>query len=203
MADEKIIQIESDFDGYTLALTNQGRLFAAKGNSDCLYWKELELPDLKKSKPRQAKESGYSEEFLDFWSVYPKGHGGSKKEAANQWEKRLSEVEHIERPDEFDSIFKGLNRYIKFIEATGQHIKHPATFLGPNKHYLNDFTIPDSVVKKNRVKQEWEKIPDNDNHLIGFIEKHGFKKGDRMETAFDTRNRLRSEIRARILAEDE
>ena len=170
-------------------------------NSDVTY-----TVTKKKPKPRaQSKQEWYSDDFLDFWSIYPKGHGGNKKEAYRQYKARILEGFRIDADNKpvHEQIISGTRKYAGYIKATGQHVKHPATFLGPNKHYLNDFTIPDSVVKKNRVKQEWEKIPEKDCHLIAFIEKWGYKKCGPNETVFDTRNRLRSEIRARILAEDE
>jgi len=203
MADEKIQQIleDSSNDGRLFALTNSGRILHLHMNEMATdwIWSSIELPELNKPKPRaQAKESAYSEEFLHFWSIYPRGHGGSKKEAYRQWCARLTEDSKL-----YDyMMINGAGRYAEYIKATGQHVKHPATFLGRDKHYLNDFTIPESAKRQNRVKQDWEKIPENDNHLAGFIEQYGFKQGhDRMDKVFDTRKKLQAQIKQRI--EDE
>jgi len=153
----------------------------------------------KKAKPRaQAKESGYSEAFEHIWSVYPKGNKGSKQAAYRQYLLRLSEVDN--EHDYADVIEDGVMAYKRLIIATDQYIQHMSTFLGRDKHYLNDFTIPDSVKRQNRVKQEWEKLPENDNHLMGFAKKHGFKINGQ-DSVFDSRRKLQQQIRERIEAE--
>jgi len=193
MPNEKIIQLSTtERDLY--ALTNQGRIFYDNRDGT---WHEVDLPELNKTKPRaQAKESGYSDGFLEFWTIYPKGHGGSKKEAFKQYKARMKEGDP-EFYDTYISMRNGAVEYARFIKATGQHVKHPATFLGRDKHYLNDYTIPDNVRKKAREKQPWEFIPEDDNKLIGFAKQHGFKI-DGMKTPFDNRVKLRQQIKDRI-----
>ena len=201
MADEKIIQITEE-QGYITALTNQGRIFISNGKSANLNltWNEVVLPPLNKPKPRaQAKESAYSEDFIDFWSFYPKGHGGSKKEAYRQYKERVLEGFRIDGKDApvHEQIMKGVIKYAGYIKATGQHVKHPATFLGRDKHYLNDYTIPESAKRHNRVKQEWEKIPENEHLIFDWAKKHSFKVNGQ-DSIFDTKRKIQAQIKQRI-----
>jgi len=157
----------------------------------------------KPKKRREIKQEGYTDDFINLWTLYNFKGKGSKQDAFKQYNLRLDEFKGSDAKQAYayEEMVYGIKAYEKFINATEQFSMQMCRFLGKSKHYKNDWSIPDNVVKKNRVKQEWEKIPDNDNHLIGFIEKYGFKKCSSGETVFDTRNRLRSEIRARIDSE--
>jgi len=158
----------------------------------------------KKRKPRsQAKESAYSAGFLGFWSGWKAKGKGSKQDAYKQFTARFNGInEMIDRHNLYHKMVEGRDNYLRFCRETGQFSMQVCRFLGKGKHYLNDYTIPDSAKRQNRVKQEWEVIPENDNHLAGFIEKHGFKQGhDRMDKVFDTRRKLQAQIKQRI--EDE
>jgi len=156
----------------------------------------------KPKKLRETKQEGYSEGFLELWSIYSLKGKGSKQAAFRQYKARMAETTDKNYYHSHQQMKRGMHKYVFFIKETGQYSMHMSTFLGRDKHYLNDFTIPDSVVKKNRVKQDWETIPENENHILAFIEKHGFKKCTQGETTKHVINRLRSEIRARILAEE-
>ena len=195
MANEKIIQVTTT-NSHLYSLTNHGRLFVV--GSDDVEWSEIPLPPLNKTKPRaQAKESAYSEDFEKLWSIYPDGAKGSKKAANAQYVNRISLSSYS--PAVYIEIEEGIKKYKSFIESTGQYLMHMSKFIGKDEHYLNDYTIPDSAKRQNRVKQEWEIIPENDNHLAAFIEKHGFKQGhDRMDKVFDTRRKLQAQIKQRI-----
>ena len=92
------------------------------------------------AKPKGSTELIYDSKFQAIWKDYPKGHGGNKAKAYIAYQKRLSETK---RPLELMvNIHAAVIKYSDFIKATGQSIKHPATFFGPERHYLNDFTPP-------------------------------------------------------------
>lgn len=120
----------------------------------------------KKPKPRkEAKAEGYSDGFLEFWRMYPTGHGGSKKTASIQYEARVLEGLRITGDNEpvHQNIVNGLVNYKKFIKATKRHVKMPETFLGKKKHYEDDFTIPDSAKQQSKIK-----LPYNNDDLQDF-----------------------------------
>jgi hypothetical protein len=154
----------------------------------------------KPPKPRkEAKAEGYTEHFMKLWSKYPKGHSGSKAATYRQYRARLEQHDHS--GDEFSLMFQGLDRYIKYIEATRYSVKSSETFFGRDRHYTSPFEITDRLKKQNRVKQPWEFIPENDNKWDQFIKDHGFKKPDRMATTDQVKRDLQKQIRARIEAE--
>jgi hypothetical protein len=159
--------------------------------------------ELTKKKPKarpQAKPEGYSEDFIDFWSIYPKGHGGSKKEAYRQYAIRLSEYDSGYGVDAIIlDIYRSAEKYAIKIKATHSEafIMHPATFLGRDKHYLNDFTVSASAIRQNREKQDWEKIPENDATWMDFAEEHGFKING-SDSVFDNKIKLQRQIKDRI-----
>lgn len=195
MPDEKIIQIMSS-RYQDMCLTNQGRIFERRVTelTKITSWVEIDLPPLNKPKPRaQAKESAYSEEFGLLWAMY--GKKGNKKAACRQYELRIKEAPYS--PAVYMEIEDGIKKYNKYIDATDQFKKNMETFLGRDKHYLNDFTIPDSAKRQNRVKQEWEFIPENDHLVFDWAKKHGFKV-DGLDKIFDTRCKLKTQIKERI-----
>jgi len=198
MIDEKVVGMTSSGDGDVFCWTNHGRMFEWQYLDGDRAWEEMTLPDLKKSKPRQAKESGYTEDFEELWSIYPKGNKGSKQAAFRSYQARINENFSYPTHQEIEI---GILNYKDYIKATGQYMQHMSTFLGRDKHYLNDYTIPEQAKRQNRVKQEWETIPENENAWLSFIEKHGFKKPDRMATIFETKQSLQRQIKQRI--EDE
>ena len=76
------------------------------------------------------------------WSCYPKRPNNSKATAKRAWDARMA--------DGVDPavLVDGVRRYAAYIEATDtapQFVKLASTFLGPDEHYLSDFTLPESV----------------------------------------------------------
>jgi len=188
MADEKIIQIQES-EGVLSALTNQGRLFKQITSSGSV-WREIELPDLKKPKQRaQAKQEGYSEPFEKFWKEYPKDHGGNKGKAYKQWAKRILEGGIPNASSIVWQMVNGMRNYTKFVEATGQTLKHPATFIGPDRFYLDDFTIPDSAKQKNKLK-----LPYDDNALDAFAVDHKLSRPRTGELGREYRARIQPDL---------
>lgn len=85
-----------------------------------------------------AKASGYSDEFERAWMAYPSRTGHSKAEAFKAWKARIADGEAVE------TILRGINRYAAYCEANHtdpRFVKHAATFFGPGRHYLNDWTV--------------------------------------------------------------
>ena len=159
-----------------------------------MYPSECEtIYEVTKKKPKerkQATQEGYGKEFLDFWDFYPKGHGGSKKKAFRQWCARLTE-----NPKLYDYVLiNGATMYEIYIKATGQHVMHPATFLGRDKHYLNDFTIPDSAKQANKIK-----LPYADDDLWDFARANDLRQPRPAETFSGYRKSLQKELDNREL----
>lgn len=85
-----------------------------------------------------AKPSGYSVDFEQAWMAYPSRTGHSKAEAFKAWKARLADGEAVQ------TILDGVNRYATYCEANHtepRFVKHAATFFGPDRHYLNDWTV--------------------------------------------------------------
>ena len=107
----------------------------------------------KKPKPRAAKKFEYPDWFEYLWAHYPCTKGGNKKKALAVIKQRMDEDSFA-----YDKIVQGLDEYKRYIEATGRYPKLPETFFGPDKHYENDWTIPDSARKSA--------IPRNDDEMV-------------------------------------
>lgn len=75
-------------------------------------------------------------DFEKLWQMYPKRPGANKSQALKAWNARLKEGAGIEE------MQRGVYRYGEYCKAMNvdsQYIKHAATFLGPDKHYLSDW----------------------------------------------------------------
>lgn len=91
-----------------------------------------------RSEQSRAKSSGYSVDFEQAWMAYPSRTGHSKAEAFKAWRARLADGETAE------TILQGIGRYAAYCEANHtepRFVKHAATFFGPDRHYLNDWTV--------------------------------------------------------------
>jgi len=142
----------------------------------------------KKSKPRaQAKDTGYSKEFNDLWSKYPKGHCGSKKATSRKFMARLAEVGCFDT--EYKAMFNGVARYALYIEATGYSVKSSETFFGRDRHYTNPFEITDNLKKQNRLK-----LPRADDDLMEFARKHELRMPKPAETFIGYRKSLQLQL---------
>lgn len=85
-----------------------------------------------------AKPSGYTTDFEQAWMAYPSRTGHSKAEAFKAWKARLADGEAVQ------TILDGVSRYATYCEANHtepRFVKHAATFFGPDRHYLNDWTV--------------------------------------------------------------
>jgi hypothetical protein len=99
----------------------------------------------KKKKSARATPDGYSAEFEEAWRVYPKRPGANKKASFKAWSARIaSGVEP-------QLMLTGSARYAAYCAANNtdpQYIKQPATFFGPDHHYLSDWTPTNSTGKQ-------------------------------------------------------
>lgn len=104
---------------------------------------EPESPKEPKAKSRAAKKAvNYSDEFEELWQARPRRLGPENKaEAFRVYTTRINQGESHE------NMLNGVKRYKRFLEHRGkiksEYVKMLSTFLGPNKHYLDDFEIPD------------------------------------------------------------
>ena len=94
------------------------------------------------SKRKRAKTTSPEDpEFEKAWSLYPKRGGSDPKEKARKaWRARVHEG-----ADPLIMI-AGIERYAAYVRAVEweetQYVKQAATFFGPDKHFLDQWTIP-------------------------------------------------------------
>lgn len=82
-------------------------------------------------------DDGYSPEFQAAWDSYPRRTGQSKSEAFKAWKARIQDGT---TPEQMQA---GTARYAAYCEANhteARFVKHAATFFGPDRHFLNDWT---------------------------------------------------------------
>jgi hypothetical protein len=94
-----------------------------------------------------------SEIFLTAWSEYPKRAGDNpRKRAWKAWRTRHAQG-HTE-----DELLAGVRRYADFVRATGkegtEYVKQAATFFGPDKAFLEAWTLPTSASAVSRDARE-------------------------------------------------
>lgn len=81
----------------------------------------------------------YPEAFEQAWIAYPSRSGQSKAGALKAWQAR------IKAGDTPEAMTEGVRRYADYCEVTKteqRFIKHAATFFGPDRHFLTDWTPP-------------------------------------------------------------
>ena len=103
-------------------------------------------PPFKRAKV--GKPGDYSSDFEEAWAEYPPRPGHSKAEAWKAWKARLQGGETVE------VMTDGIRRYAAYVKACGtepQFVKHASTFLGPDMHYLNDWSPPKATPSNNSV----------------------------------------------------
>jgi len=86
----------------------------------------------------------YSEDFENFWSIYPRRI--EKRRAYRAWQARLKEGT---LPDLLITCAQNYEKYVRLRGTEERYIKHPATFLGPD-HPYEDWKEPppDSSIPK-------------------------------------------------------
>lgn len=94
--------------------------------------------------PPKGESEEYSADFLLLWNAYPKKAGeNNKRKAYNAFKARLRDG------IAFDVMFEGVKRYRQHMIETGKegtdYVKMTATFLGPNRHFLDEYNAPAAV----------------------------------------------------------
>jgi uncharacterized protein YdaU (DUF1376 family) len=93
-----------------------------------------------KRKKEKRKDSGssYSTEFEQWWDGYPRKV--EKRTAFKAWKARLRAGAVIE------DLTIGRDRYLAYCQATGFEVKYPATFLGPDEYWKEEYSVPQKTV---------------------------------------------------------
>lgn len=93
-------------------------------------------------------KSPEDDNFDKFWAIYPKRPGANKLQTRKQWETRLKQGAFAE-----EMIYGAMRyaAYCKALKTEAQYIKQAATFVGPNKHYMSEW----SAVSKQNARKDW------------------------------------------------
>jgi hypothetical protein len=106
-----------------------GRVRAQSGPSEGPREKQLSS---------KAERKEMSAAFLRAWSLYPKRPNNNRQKAWQAWSARLTAGETEA------ALLSGTTAYAAYCaarETPGEYIKQAATFYGPNRHYLDDYTV--------------------------------------------------------------
>jgi hypothetical protein len=98
--------------------------------------------------PAKMKRNDYPAAFEEAWKAYPSRPGANKRATFKAWAARIKAGVIAE------TMLEGARAYASYIQATGQHMKLPETFFGPDEHYRNDWTPPE-VAKKPAGGGAW------------------------------------------------
>lgn len=130
--------------------------------------------------PESSEKENYDIQFEEFWKDYPRKI--EKKTAFKQWKIRIKEG-HTHT--ELITSSKNYKEVCRIQGTQENYIKHPATFLGPNKPFLDYLTMP-KVTPPVRAKHPSQ---------IGFAEPSEFKGGGKggILTPAEVQKRLRGE----------
>lgn len=102
----------------------------------------------------RRKNISESPVFLEAWALYPKRPNNNRAEAWEAWSARLKAGESE------SAMLDGTRAYLAWVVGTGtepKYVKQAATFYGPKRHYLNDYTIPAtelSLIQGGQVNEE-------------------------------------------------
>ena len=145
------------------------------------------LLEAKKPKPRSANTIVYSAEFLEVWEMYPKRSGSNpKRKAYSAYNARVDYPDEATFQAELTDIYHGVKRYARFCKEANvqpQYILQTATFLGPDKRYLEDWTIPTQA----------ETMPKSNDELVAWSANKGFRSPQPGES-FDTYRRAVTQL---------
>ena len=101
-------------------------------------------------KPKKAAPS--DSVFDEAWLLYPKRPGASKAESLKAWTARVKAG--VDRTVMLEGV-KRYSAYCKAVIEDPSFIKQPATFFGPNEHYLSDWTLPDQPKAMKKEDKSW------------------------------------------------
>lgn len=126
--------------------------------------------------PTRVSANKFSDEFESVWKIYPKRAGGNSKQTA--WKAWSARIKSGVAPQE---IFEGVQRYAKFVAATGklntEFVKQGATFFGPAQHYAEPWDLPSQFsgasqhgqissesVAVRQIREAFERMEQNEGH---------------------------------------
>lgn len=119
-------------------------------------------------------------DFNQFWSIYPKKV--ARKPAESAWNRLSADKQQTAYAD----IGKG--RYSGTEKA---FIPNAAT-------YINQERWEDEIIEQPRQKEEWEKMPRDDDELVRWAIKWGFPQPKSHDTFFQYRQTLTHKIKQRL-----
>ncbi len=137
---------------------------------------------------RSSTDKTYTDDFMAAWSPYPKRAGNNSKiDAFKSFNARLKEGEDAQ------DMISGINRYAAYINATGklktEYVMMAATFFGPSKHYLQEWTLP----KGDKMLL---KLPYLNEELDKFALEHRLRKPGAGQTYPEYRKSLQLQVDA-------
>lgn len=147
---------------------------------------------------KRTGKGGYTQEFEEFWSHYPKRV--EKQKAFRCWTARINK-----KVNPKDMIFAAIN-YTKHCEANvteQRYIKNPSTFLGPDepyKDYINYFPLQSvNQAKKNNTSHGKSGKPsswnlDNQREFDKEVEQALLNKNKEIDEEIDV-NKMIKQIR--------
>lgn len=112
--------------------------------------KRYQNADSEKSRDREEKsredtsarpQANGQHDFEEFKAAYPKRQG------SQPWTRAMKAANaRIRAGHSFDEMIEGAQRYAAFCDATDktgtEYVMQAATFLGPERHFINPWTIP-------------------------------------------------------------
>ena len=119
-------------------------------------------------------------DFSQFWNSYPKKV--AKVPAQRAWKRVSHHRQHIALRDIENGRYSGTEK---------AYIPNAAT-------YLNQERWEDEIIEQPRKKEEWEKMPREDDLLVNWARKHGFPQPGAQDSYFQYRQKLTNKIKERI-----
>jgi len=135
-----------------------------------------------------APRNEYPDEFEATWAEYPKRPGNPKRAAFKCWQQR------IRQDHDPGAILAGVRAYAEYVRASNSEgtpfVMMARTFFGPDLHFLEDWTPPET-------RPEWATLPQDDEKLWDHAKAHGLP-GPGTMTYSQYRRRLQDEIERRL-----
>lgn len=105
---------------------------------------ENESTNVDSSRGVRQNKHEYSPEFEEAWALYPKRSGMNKRESFRAWSARLNHKDP-EKRFTAEQMTAGTRRYAahcRAMDTEGRFIKQPATFYGPDGHFMEEWEVP-------------------------------------------------------------
>ena len=122
------------------------------------------------------------DDFSHFWEIYPKKI--AKVPAQRAWDRLTLDKKRTAYADIKKCRYNGTEK---------AYIPNAAT-------YLNQERWEDEVIEQPKQKEEWEKIPQDDDEMVMWARKHKFPPPSDLDSYFQYRNKLKQKIKERLNA---